>query len=50
MTKLYGLSQEIAMRSVNVHEAKTHLSRLINAAANGEPFIHCPRPESRLSR
>ena len=27
------------MRSVNIHEAKTHLSRLINAAANGEPFI-----------
>lgn len=27
------------MRSVNIHEAKTHLSRLVNAAANGEPFI-----------
>lgn len=27
------------MRCVNIHEAKTHLSRLVNAAANGEPFI-----------
>ncbi len=30
---------ENIMRSVNIHEAKTHLSRLVNAAANGEPFI-----------
>jgi prevent-host-death family protein len=27
------------MRSVNIHEAKTHLSRLVERAANGEPFI-----------
>jgi prevent-host-death family protein len=27
------------MRTVNIHEAKTHLSRLIEAAAKGEPFI-----------
>ena len=27
------------MKTVNIHEAKTHLSRLIEAAANGEPFI-----------
>jgi prevent-host-death family protein len=27
------------MRTVNIHEAKTHLSRLIERAANGEPFI-----------
>jgi prevent-host-death family protein len=27
------------MRSVNMHEAKTHLSRLVDRAANGEPFI-----------
>ena len=27
------------MRTVNMHEAKTHLSRLVEAAANGEPFI-----------
>ncbi|MYG80831.1 MAG: type II toxin-antitoxin system prevent-host-death family antitoxin [Gemmatimonadetes bacterium] len=27
------------MRAINMHEAKTHLSRLVKAAANGEPFI-----------
>ncbi len=27
------------MRTVNIHEAKTHLSRLIDRAAKGEPFI-----------
>lgn len=27
------------MRTYNIHEAKTHLSRLIRAAAAGEPFI-----------
>ena len=27
------------MRTVNMHEAKTHLSRLVEAAAKGEPFI-----------
>ncbi len=27
------------MKSVNIHEAKTHLSKLIQQAANGEPFI-----------
>jgi prevent-host-death family protein len=27
------------MRSINIHEAKTHLSRLVEQAANGEPFI-----------
>lgn len=27
------------MRKINIHEAKTHLSRLIDEAANGEPFI-----------
>jgi prevent-host-death family protein len=25
--------------TVNIHEAKTHLSRLVEKAANGEPFI-----------
>ena len=24
---------------VNIHEAKTHLSRLVDKAASGEPFI-----------
>ena len=27
------------MRTVNIHEAKTHLSKLVDAAAKGEPFI-----------
>lgn len=27
------------MRTVNVHEAKTHLSRLVEAAARGESFV-----------
>ena len=27
------------MRSVNIHEAKTHLSSLVEKAAGGEPFI-----------
>lgn len=27
------------MRRVNIHEAKTHLSRLVEEAAKGEPFI-----------
>jgi prevent-host-death family protein len=27
------------MRKVNIHEAKTHLSRLIEQTVKGEPFI-----------
>ena len=27
------------MRTINIHEAKTHLSRLIEQAARGEEFI-----------
>ncbi len=27
------------MLTINIHEAKTHLSRLVEAAAKGEPFI-----------
>ncbi len=27
------------MRTINIHEAKTHLSRLVDAAAKGEPFV-----------
>ncbi len=27
------------MRTYNIHEAKTHLSRLVELAANGEPFV-----------
>lgn len=27
------------METVNIHEAKTHLSRLVDRAAKGEPFV-----------
>ncbi|HVC62262.1 MAG TPA: type II toxin-antitoxin system prevent-host-death family antitoxin [Acetobacteraceae bacterium] len=27
------------MRTINIHEAKTHLSRLVNQVAAGEPFV-----------
>lgn len=27
------------MRTYNIHEAKTQLSRLVDQAANGEPFV-----------
>jgi prevent-host-death family protein len=27
------------MKTVNMHEAKTHLSRLVEAAVRGEPFV-----------
>ena len=27
------------MRTVNMHDAKTHLSRLVEQAAQGEPFV-----------
>jgi prevent-host-death family protein len=28
-----------SMRTVNIHDAKTHLSRLVEQAAKGEPFV-----------
>lgn len=27
------------MRTINIHQAKTHLSRLVDQAADGEPFV-----------
>ncbi|QPC87683.1 type II toxin-antitoxin system prevent-host-death family antitoxin [Mesorhizobium sp. NBSH29] len=27
------------MQTINIHEAKTNLSRLVEQAANGEPFV-----------
>ena len=27
------------MRTINMHEAKTHLSKLVDEAAKGEPFV-----------
>lgn len=39
------------MRTVNIHETKTHLSRLIDAAMQGESFIiaKAGRPVVRVS-
>jgi prevent-host-death family protein len=38
------------MRTVNIHQAKTHLSRLVEAAANGETVIiaQAGKPLARL--
>ena len=30
---------ETSMKSINIHEAKTQLSRLVDQAASGKPFI-----------
>lgn len=38
-TKLIGLSREKKLDTVNIHQAKTHLSRLVDKAAKGESFI-----------
>jgi prevent-host-death family protein len=40
------------MRTVNIHEAKTHLSRLVEQAASGEPFIiaKAGRPLVKVTR
>ncbi len=40
----------IAMRTINIHEAKTHLSRLVEDAAEGEEIIlaKAGRPVARL--
>lgn len=39
------------MRQVNMHEAKTHLSRLVEEAAAGKAFVICKagRPMVRVS-
>ena len=31
------------MRTINIHEAKTHLSRLVDEAVQGEPFVIAKR-------
>lgn len=40
------------MRTVNIHEAKTHLSRLVEKAAQGEPFIiaKAGKPLAKVTR
>ena len=41
----------VPMRQVNMHEAKTHLSRLVEQAAAGEAFVICKagRPLVRVT-
>jgi len=41
----------LVMRQVNMHEAKTHLSRLVEEAAAGDGFVICKagRPMVRVS-
>ena len=39
-TKLVELADPL-MRQVNMHEAKTHLSRLVEEAAAGQGFVIC---------
>jgi prevent-host-death family protein len=41
---------EAAMQTVNIHAAKTHLSRLVDAAAAGEEILiaRAGRPVARL--
>ena len=34
-----GAGKAGGMKTVNIHEAKTHLSRLVEEAAHGEPFL-----------
>jgi prevent-host-death family protein len=51
-TKLVDLDPAVvAMRQVNMHEAKTHLSRLVEEAAAGEAFVICKagRPMVRVT-
>ena len=39
-TKLVETDQ-VVMKQVNMHEAKTHLSRLVDEAAAGQSFVIC---------
>ena len=40
------------MRTFNIHEAKTHLSRLVDEAANGESFVIAKggKPKAKVTR
>jgi prevent-host-death family protein len=40
------------MRTINIHEAKTHLSRLVDEAEKGEPFIiaKAGKPKVQVTR
>ncbi len=36
------------MRSINIHEAKTRLSRLVEQAASGDPFVIAKAGKGRV--
>ena len=36
---LVHLYRPVTMQTVNIHDAKTHLSRLVDQAAKGESFV-----------
>lgn len=36
-----ALPMPSGLKRVNMHEAKTHLSRLVDEAASGQPFVIC---------
>ena len=40
------------MRTFNIHEAKTHLSRLVDEAEKGEPFViaKAGKPKVKVTR
>jgi prevent-host-death family protein len=40
------------MKTVNIHEAKTHLSRLLDEVENGEPFViaKAGKPKAMVTR
>ena len=38
---LRWIESVVVVKQVNMHEAKTHLSRLVDEAAAGQPFVIC---------
>jgi prevent-host-death family protein len=46
----FGISWRSFMQTINIHAAKTHLSRLLDAAAAGEEILiaRAGRPVARL--
>ncbi|HWG22163.1 MAG TPA: type II toxin-antitoxin system prevent-host-death family antitoxin [Terracidiphilus sp.] len=45
-------SKTNGIRTINIHEAKTHLSRLVDEAEKGEPFIiaKAGKPKVKVTR
>ena len=40
------------MRTINIHEVKTHLSRLVDEVAEGDPFViaKAGKPKAKVTR